>query len=439
MDLLYSLVFVYGVSPRFGVSNFERLRHSLRWTLGVSVLVIGAVSSSGCRCSVQNHIRAKRTGDLTLGRAPNHRPTWHQSCGEEALSEAGTTGFVRRPYVQGVTPNAASILWTSKFSVDFVVRLRRPGAEKYREIMPRKVQSQFGPIPQYSVSANDLEPGQEYCFEVFANGVQWLGKTRFRTAPPIGARRPVRIVVLGDLGYPDSDQRAVRKYWSRVEHDLILIPGDVAYQSGTRREFDRNFFRPYEHILRHVPVFPAAGNHDNKTADGGPFREVFQLPENGGEAGRERWYSFDWGAIHIVVLDTDRIHPRQVEWLQADLAKTDLSWKIVVLHRPPFSSGMHGSSLHVRNAFVPIFERNKVQLVFSGHDHNYERTRPQAGVTYVVTGGGGRGTRAVGSSQFTAFSARVAHFVYLVIEDGVAKLYALDATGQTFDTVRIVR
>ena len=271
------------------------------------------------------------------------------------------------------------------------------------------------------------------------NGSVWLGASRFRTAPRRGSSETVRIVAIGDLGYRGKDQQAVRKHWAKVDHDFVLIPGDLAYESGTLKEFDQNFFRPLDSILRHVPVFPALGNHDNETADGGPFREVFQLPENGGAVGRERWYSFDWGSVHIVVLDTNHINKQQISWLAVDLAKNRLPWKFVVLHEPPFSSGRHGSSSKVRKAFVPLFEHYKVQLVLAGHDHHYERTHPLSGVTYIVTGGGGRGTRGVGKSEFTAFSLRVAHFVHIVVDEGVARLYGVDGTGQTFDTVSISR
>ena len=84
-----------------------------------------------------------------------------------------------------------------------------------------------------------------------------------------------------------------------------------------------------------------------------------------------------------------------------------------------------------------IFEKHGVQLTLWGHDHNYERTNTIGGVTYVVTGGGGTGTRNVGSSSFTAFSAEVSHFVYLETVGDELRLWAIDATGQTFDTAII--
>jgi hypothetical protein len=157
-------------------------------------------------------------------------------------------------------------------------------------------------------------------------------------------------------------------------------------------------------MLRSFPVFPVAGNHDYKTDDAGPFREVFALPENGGPEGTERWYSFDWGDVHFVAIDTERVGPKQAAWLDADLADNQLPWTVVFAHKSPYSSGSHGSDRNVREVFGPILEFHRVPLMLAGHDHNYERSEQINGVTYVVTGGGGRGTRAVGRSEFTAFS-----------------------------------
>jgi hypothetical protein len=89
----------------------------------------------------------------------------------------------------------------------------------------------------------------------------------------------------------------------------------------------------------------------------------------------------------------------------------------------------------VRNTFTPIFEAHGVPLVLLGHDHNYERTKPIRGVVYVVTGGGGRGTRAVGIADFTAVSDRVAHFVWVEADAASMRLVAIDGTGQAFDSV----
>lgn len=220
-----------------------------------------------------------------------------------------------------------------------------------------------------------------------------------------------------------------------VPYDLIVHTGDLAYDNATITELDNNVFAVYEDLLRNVALMPAAGNHEYDTMQGAPFREVFALPGDSGE----RWYSFDWGRVHFAALDTESSYATQVAWLDRDLAGTALPWKVVYLHRPPYSSGTHGSDTTLRSALAPVLERHRVQLVLAGHDHDYERIIPQRGVHYIVTGGGGVGTRGVGRSSFTAFSDDVIHFVYAEASADELVVHAIDATGTEFDSVAIVR
>jgi hypothetical protein len=143
--------------------------------------------------------------------------------------------------------------------------------------------------------------------------------------------------------------------------------------------------------------------------------------------------------VHVSVLDTEQVNADQAAWLDADLRNTEQPWKIVVGHRPPYSSGYHGGSGAVRDTFEPIMKKHGVQLTLWGHDHDYERTVPISGITYIVTGGGGVGTRAVGRSSFTAFSLEVSHFVYMETAGDELHLWAVDGTGKTFDTAVVAR
>jgi hypothetical protein len=278
----------------------------------------------------------------------------------------------------------------------------------------------------------DLEPNQTYCYAI-AGLTEPAG---FRTAPLPNSGRPVQFVVFGDSGGGPL-QGAVRDQLDTVRFDLMLHVGDIAYGSGTLAELESQFFAEYAPILGNVPVFPTSGNHDYSTNDGAPFRQVFALPENGMPGGVERWYSFDWGDVHFVALDTERVDATQTAWLEDDLSRNLLPWTIVYLHRPPYSSGDHGSADGVRRAFTPLFAEYGVNVVFAGHDHDYERTVDIDGVTYIVTGGGGHGTRPVGRSSFTAYSEDVLHFVYGEVTAERVLLHAIDASGSEFDSVRI--
>jgi len=291
---------------------------------------------------------------------------------------------------------------------------------------------------QWLAPLRPLTPATIYCYDV-QGGSAASARRGFRTAPAPGSGATVRFLAFGDSGGGGSDQIALRDQMATVPFDLIIHTGDIAYENGTRDEFQRNFFKPYADYLQYFPVFPASGNHEYATDDAAPFREAFVLPENGGPEGKERWYSFDWGDVHFVALDTEKSGPVQAAWLDADLTANTLPWTIVYGHKPPFSSGEHGNDGGFQTYFVPLLEKHHVPLVLNGHDHDYERTKPQNGVTYVVTGGGGVGVRSVGTSAFTAVSDAVIHFVYVTVSGDELALHAIDGLGHEFDSLVLHR
>ena len=187
-----------------------------------------------------------------------------------------------------------------------------------------------------------LAPDTVYCYDV-KTGSSASERLGFRTAPAAGSGAPVRFIALGDSGGGGDDQTTLRDQMATVPFDFMLHTGDIPTTAGTRAAFEERFFRVYADFLKYFPVFPASGNHEYDSADAAPFREVFVLPENGGPDGIERWYSYDWGDVHFVALDSERPVAVQAAWLDADLTANQLPWTIVYWHRPPFSSGEHGS------------------------------------------------------------------------------------------------
>lgn len=403
------------------------------------VVISGAILSASCGINRQGYVRAQTTGDLThVGVAPGPFDARQvDACGPGG--PAPDSAFDRWPYLQRVETDRLELLWTTRASTDFRVVITDPDGRALASAraMVDTAASPPSSARQYVARLDGLPAGSTLCYQVVTgSGTHWTRPTGVMTAP-VGRDATVRFVALGDLGKRSPDQYAVARQIRSVSFDFMLVTGDVAYDSGKRRELEAYFFDVYPDILRTIPVFPASGNHDYRTEDARPFREAFSLFDNGGPHGTERWYSFDWGPVHVAVLDTEIRETVQAEWLDDDLAGHDRPWTVVAAHRPPYSSGRHGSDDDMRELFVPIFERHDVALVLGGHDHHYERTRETGGVVYVVTGGGGRGTRKTGTSDFTALSARVAHFVWLEATATSLRMVAVDATGQQFDSVRL--
>lgn len=354
-------------------------------------------------------------------------------CGSGGLTRSGARSLLRIPYVQRLGATGVDIVYKRRSGgASDVVDITLPDGSIIAQA-PTLTDPGSPGGRQRLARIEGLSPGTYHCYQV-ASLTERIG---FRTAPARGGDTPVRFAVFGDSGDGGIGQAAVRDRLLALPVDLILHTGDVAYNDGTIEQFERHFFRYYEGLLKSVPFFPIPGNHEYHTDDAAPFIEVFDLPDNGGAAGRERWYSFDYGDVHFVGLDTEQLVTEQIEWLDRDLSDNQRPWTVVYFHRPPFSSGTHGSAPDVAQAFVPVLQNHAVPIVFAGHEHSYERTRPIGGVTYVITGGGGKLLRSVGTSEFTAKSQAVLHVLDVEVRGRGMAVRALDVTGASVDSFEL--
>ncbi len=333
----------------------------------------------------------------------------------------------RDQYVQNVSARSAVIAWMSE----------EPGAGfvQYGETPELGCERGDGRTgKRHAVTLSGLRPGSRYYYRLA--GMQKTAS--FRTAPE-GPGSGFTFAVVGDSGTGSTAQRAVADLLERMQPDLILHTGDVVYPKGDHADYDPKFFTPYRRIIGSVPVFPSLGNHDVETKNGAPYLENFHLPCNDPES-TGRYYSFDWGNAHFVALDSELYYDdeggdptRQKAWLERDLGETRQPWKFVFFHRPPYSSSEHGSDLVVREDLEPVLARHGVDVVFNGHDHDYERTVQIRGVTYVVTGGGGKDLYEAGESEWTAFSRSAHHAVRVLVDGDSLRLEAVEPNGAVVD------
>jgi acid phosphatase type 7 len=404
-----------------------RLRVCIAYGLGLTA----------CMTNQSGNVSASKGGDTSMpARRGSATAPLTQACASNgALTATGSTVIQRQPYLQQVTSTSVMVGWVSTASHAQRIELSSPDGSLSRSVASEREPTMVRNASEQQMWARieGLAPSTIYCYALFDDSGALSGRIGFRTAPAADDPTPIGFLAFGDSGGGGIDQRSLVDQMDSFPQQLIIHTGDLAYDHGTINDIEDTVFGFYADLFRHLPFFPASGNHDYETLQGAPFRAVFALP------GDERWYSYDWGRIHFVALDTEASYSTQAAWLDADLAATTLPWKVVYFHRPPYSSGQHGSDTSLRSALEPIFERHHVQLVLAGHDHNYERMTPQRGIQYVVTGGGGIGTRPVGSSSFTAFSEAVIHFVYVESTVDEMVLHAIDGTGAEFDAVVIPR
>lgn len=251
---------------------------------------------------------------------------------------------------------------------------------------------------------------------------------------PPEAQPWLRVALVGDVGDAgdrESETAAAIEEQSQIDrYDILMLLGDNVYPSGDPARVQATVFDPFGPLLDDgTELFAILGNHDEQTGTGDAQLEALGMPG--------RWYAVERGDMLGIALDsTMPTNAEQLAWLEKTLAESDATWRLVGLHHPPYSSGMHGSNGTVRAAFVPLFERYGVQIVFSGHEHDYQRSDPINGVTYIVTGAASR-TRRTGVDDFTAVAYSTHHYVDMNIYDDHILLRAIDQDGEQFDEVVI--
>jgi len=235
----------------------------------------------------------------------------------------------------------------------------------------------------------------------------------------------LRFAAVGDNGSGGRQAMAVAERmaetYAQQPFGLVALLGDICYYGNFEDRYEDVFRRPMAPLLDAGVGFELAiGNHDAalRHSDDGIEEIEAELRLLGTPS---TYYTTTHGPADFFYLDSSVPgvfgpgSSTQWEWLDDTLASSTSQWKIVALHHPLYSSGRHGSTVGARERLEPILARHRVDLVLAGHDHNYERTHPQQGVTYVVSGAGCK-TTAVSQSRFTAAAASVLQFLLVDID-----------------------
>ena len=300
-----------------------------------------------------------------------------------------------------------------------------------------------------------LEAGQTYPYRVQVGNRVLTNDLTLQTVADDD--RAYSFLVFGDSGRASQEQYllAAAMMQVRPQPTFLVHTGDIVYSDGARRKYEARFFAPYRHLLSRVSFWPCVGNHDiDKTGVAEPYQEVFETPANGPEGlPADQNYWFDYASSRFAVFDSnvndETLSGRIAPWLREVMSDMGPRWKFAVCHHPPYTGGKYPSDQRLVQHIVPVLEETGVTIVFSGHDHNYQRTKPLRGgaivesgqgVTYVVTGAGGAALYQPKSSTpdfLAAFDFDRHSFTHVIIDGDELTLRQIDADGEILDKLQL--
>ena len=309
------------------------------------------------------------------------------------------TAFAQSTLVRGPYLNTGT-------TESMVVRWRSTGSEVGRIIYGTEMNNlsdtlwEAAATTEHEINVTGLAANTTYYYSIGADGTNYTPNAAdfyFKTSPVAGTVQPIRIWSIGDFGNGSQAQYDVKtgytENFGNVHTDVWLWLGDNAYGDGTDQEYQEKVFEVYPEVLRNSVVWPCPGNHDYGSVDlfnNGPYYEILTLPTNGEAggvpSGDEGYFSFDYGNIHFLSLNTEYLlyiatgGTAFQNWLEQDLQNTTADWIIAIFHQPAYSKGTHDSDdafsrpYFMRQNVTPLLEEYGVDLVLNGHSHSYERS-----------------------------------------------------------------
>jgi predicted MPP superfamily phosphohydrolase len=247
----------------------------------------------------------------------------------------------------------------------------------------------------------------------------------------------VKFAVIGDTGTGSSSQYAVGRQMAEARapfpFEFVIMLGDNMYGSQTPSDFVEKFERPYAPLLQSgVKFYASLGNHDNQT---NRFYKLFNMDG-------ARYYTFAKKNVRFFAFDTNLLDQAQLAWIDENLKQSRDEWKVCFFHHPLYSNaGRHGGNVALRVALEPLLLKYGVDVVFAGHDHIYERVKPQKGITHFVSGSGGQLRRGdMRLSEVTAASFdQDQTFMLVEVDGGELRFQTRARSGAVVDSGSIQR
>ena len=249
----------------------------------------------------------------------------------------------------------------------------------------------------------------------------------------------LKFAIIGDSGTGSESQYRIAKQMTDARaafpYQFVLMMGDNLYGGSKEQDYQKKFEQPYKALLDGgVKFYASLGNHDN------PNERLYKPFNMNGE----RYYTFKpKDGVRIFALDSNYMDKPQLEWLEKELQASGSDWKIAFFHHPLYSSGeQHGSDLQLRQELEPLFLKYGVDVVFAGHEHFYERIKPQKGIYYFTSGGAAKlreGNVKTGSALTAKSFDTGYHFMLIELGKDAMSFQAISDQGKTVDSGTLPR
>jgi predicted phosphodiesterase len=344
--------------------------------------------------------------------------------------------FTKQPYLLAPESNSVTVRWETDSETECKAAYgRKSSLNKTAPVVLRGEKNGFF---LYEATIEGLRPCSSYGYRVsLPDEVSEIH--HFKTV--CRKTKGFRFVAMGDSRSNPGTFKKVMAGIERSEPDLIISMGDLVENGGNFDQWNKFYFSVVRNIVGDVPLVSTLGDHEGDSDNGELFR-YYMLKD---EPVDKQWFSFDFGNAHFISLDYRHPYDKEmIDWFIKDITASDADWNFVFMHRPVYDFGAHRSRWG-QDVWSELFHEYKIDVVFAGHSHIYERFYPVLNaddknnwpVTYITTGGGGAGLYDISSSEYLASAESVNHFIAVDVSSNELKLKTIDINGEVFDRLEI--
>jgi len=353
------------------------------------------------------------------------------------LFSVNAQSLVKGPYLANPNHSSITVRWESDSQTNFILLYGESetlNKSKRAEFISQKKSGYL-----YEAKLADLKLGKKYFYKITSDSIN---SEIYSFKVGVDKGQPFCFTVLGDSRSKPHIFKSISEQIIEIDPSVIIANGDLVAKGGSYDNWQSQFFDPAKDMMNHIPFITAVGDHESDNVDGDdatlfthylfPHKNKMKL-----------WYSYDIGNAHFAFLDWRYPYSEEmIEWFKKDIGNSDKTWRFVVMHRPVYNLGGHRTAWG-KNIWPRLFRGYKIDIVFAGHSHLYERfypVRPKSqpdawAVTYITTGGAGASLYEAVQNKVLAYTKSINHFLKVEINKNEIELFAIGIDGKVLDSV----